>query len=439
MRYILLLALALNTLLPVFAETLVLRGFTLIDGSGKSPQTGSAMVVTDGRIKWVGPATQLKSPNDAKTVDLTGKFVMPGIINLHGHLGNVIELTQDSKNFTRENVEKQLSTYASYGVTTMLSMGSDASLIYDLRAKQRAGRPSTTRIFTAGKGFAGKNGYPTAMPGMKGVPFEVATKAEVEKAMEELAPQKPDFVKVWVDDHLGKEPKIATETSVAIIEAAKKKGLRTCAHIFYYADAKALSEKGLYACAHSVRDRDVDDALIQIMKKNGTWQLGTLVREFSTFAYAKKADFLADPFFSRSVSKTVVDTVSSDAYQKRIQSDKDLPKYPGFLATAQKNLKKLFDAGVKVGFATDSGPPARFSGFFEHKEMDLMAEAGFSPLQIITIFSRNSAEFLGASKDLGTLEVGHWADLVVTGKNPAENIRNAHTVEAVYIAGNKVR
>ncbi|HUQ95446.1 MAG TPA: amidohydrolase family protein [Bryobacteraceae bacterium] len=420
-------------------ETMVLRNFTLIDGTGKSPAANSAIVVTDGRITAVGTGAAVKAPAGATVVDLGGKFVMPGIINLHGHLGNVVELTQDPKNFTRANVEKQLMTYANYGVTSVLSMGSDQPLIFDMRAAQRAGRPKMTRIYTAGKGFTGKNGYPTTVPGMKGVPYEVGSVAEVEAAMKELAPQKPDFVKIWVDDHLGKETKIPTEVSVAIIEAAKKRGLKTCAHIFYYADALALSEHGLYACAHSVRDREVDDKLIQTMKKNGTWQLGTLVRELSTFVFSKPPDFLDDPFFKMGTTPGVVGTLKSDAYLKRQQADHDLAKYPGFLAMAQKNLKKLYDAGVKVGFATDSGPPARFSGFFEHKEMELMVQAGFTPLQVIQIFSKNSAEFLGASKDLGTIEKGHWADLVVLSKNPVADIKNTHTIEAVYVAGNKVR
>ncbi|MBI4910553.1 MAG: amidohydrolase family protein [Acidobacteria bacterium] len=425
--------------IAVSAETMVLRNFTLIDGSGKAPAAASAMIVNDGRIQWVGPLASLKVPPGAQTVDLSGKFVMPGIINLHGHLGNVVELTQDANNFTRQNVEKQLKTYAEYGVTSVLSMGSDQPLVYDMRAEQRAGRSAIARIYTAGKGFTGINGYPTAVPGMKGVPYEVGTAAAVEAAMNELAPKKPDFVKIWVDDHLGKEKKIPTEISAAIIAAARKKGLRTCAHIFYYEDAKALAERGLYACAHSVRDREVDNALIQVMKKNGTWQLGTLVRELSTFAFAKRADFLDDPFFVKGVSPSIIATLGGEAYQKRIQGDKDLPQYPKFLAMAQKNFKKLFDAGIKVGFATDSGPPARFSGFFEHKEMELMAAAGFTPTQIITIFSKNSAEFLGASKDLGTLEAGHWADMVVLSRNPVSDIKNARTIESVYIAGNRVR
>ncbi len=420
------------------AETVVLRSFTLIDGTGRPAVPQAAMLITDGRIRATGPAAKISTPAGAAELDLSGKYVMPGIMNLHGHLGNVVDLTQDPKNFTRENVEKQLNTYARYGVTTVLSMGSDQLSIFDMRREQRAGRPKTARIFTAGRGFTGPSGYPTMMAGMQGIPFEVATPADVEKALAELARHQPDVVKVWVDDHLGKDKKIPTDITKSLISAAKKRGLGVCAHIFYYEDAKALSDAGLHACAHSVRDRMVDDALAASMRKNGTWQLGTLAREYSTFVYATAPDFLRDPFFTRSVSKGVIATIDSEAYRKRVKADTDLPRYPEFLATAQKNLKKLYDAGVKVAFGTDSGPPARFSGFFEHKELELMAEAGFKPSEIITIFSKNSAEFLGASKDLGTLETGHWADFVVLNSNPLDNIRNARSIHSVYIAGNKV-
>src|SRR5438034_6747186 len=111
-------------------------------------------------------------------IDRSGKFVMPGIINLHCHLGNVVDLTQDSKNYTRQNVEKDLSTYASYGVTTMLSMGTDQDLIFRIRDEQRAtGRPAMTRVFTAGQGFTVKGGY----GGMPGVTYALESAAEVDK------------------------------------------------------------------------------------------------------------------------------------------------------------------------------------------------------------------------------------------------------------------
>ncbi|MCC6394645.1 MAG: amidohydrolase family protein, partial [Bryobacterales bacterium] len=228
-------------------ETLVLRNFTLIDGTGRAPVANAGLVITDGRIAYAGPAAGLKAPAGAATTDLGGKFIMPGIINLHCHLGNVVGLAQDPKFFTKENVNSQLDTYAKYGVTSVLSMGSDQPVIWNMRAEQRAGRPRRARIFTALRGFAGKGGYPTTVPGMKGVPYEVASPAEVEADMNDLAPKHPDVVKVWVDDHLGKEKKIPTPITAAIIKAAKKHGLNTCAHIFYYDDAKALAENGLYA------------------------------------------------------------------------------------------------------------------------------------------------------------------------------------------------
>src|ERR1041385_3603841 len=139
--------------LPIAAETTVLQHFTLIDGSGRAPLADAALVITDGRIQYAGPAAGAKAPADARKVDLPGKFVMPGIINLHGHLGNVVDLTQDPKFYTRENVERNLKQYAAYGVTSMVSMGSDQEPIYAIRAEQRSGRPTMTRVFTAGRGF----------------------------------------------------------------------------------------------------------------------------------------------------------------------------------------------------------------------------------------------------------------------------------------------
>ena len=139
------------------AETKILRNFTLIDGTGRAPVANAALVITDGRITWVGPNGSVSVPAGAEVVDLAGKYVMPGIINLHGHVALTDGgLVQSPKNFTLPNVEKNLKTYASYGVTSVASMGTDQDLVYQIRAEQRAGRPKMTRIFTAGRGFTGK-------------------------------------------------------------------------------------------------------------------------------------------------------------------------------------------------------------------------------------------------------------------------------------------
>jgi len=423
------------------AEVTVLDNATLIDGTGRPPVASSVIVITDGRITYAGPKAQAKVPAGATRVNLAGKFVVPGVINLHGHLGATKGLIQDNVNYTRENTLNQLKTYANYGVTTVVSMGSDQPLILDLRAEQRkTGRPREARIFTAFRGFTGPGGYPTKAPGMKGVPFEVSTPAQVETALNELASRKVDLVKVWVDDHLGKEQKIPIDLVKVIISGAKKRNLNTAAHIFYYADAKALAEGGLHGLAHSVRDKDVDAAFIASMKKSGCWQTAaTFTRELSVFVYAQPPKWLDDPFFTPSVSPETRATLKSAAYAKNVSANPENMLYKGFLQTAQKNLKKLADAGVPFGFGTDTGPPARIQGFFEHLEMQLMAEAGLTPQQIITSWSKNSAQWLGASKDLGTVEAGHWADLVVTAKNPLADINNMRSIEQVYIGGKRVK
>jgi imidazolonepropionase-like amidohydrolase len=431
---------AFQAIAPQGADVLVLDKATLIDGTGGTPVENARLVIVDGRIRYAGPGAGMAVPSNVAATDLSGKFIMPGIINTHGHLGNVSGLLQDPKNYTPDNLSAQLDTYASYGVTSVVSMGSDQPLVFEFREKQRAGRPTTARIFTAFRGFTGKEGYPTKAPGMAGVPFEVSKPEEIAPAVKELADRKVDLVKIWVDDHLGKEKKIPIELCKVIIEEAHKHRLKVVAHIFYLDDAKKLVAAGLDGIVHSVRDKAVDSELIALMKNRGAWQAAaTFTREASTFVYAKPSPMLTDPFFTRSVSADVLNTLRSPEYQAKAAASPDVKVYPDFLKTAQQNLRLLSEAGVNFAFGTDTGPPARFSGYFEHWEMQLMAEAGIATSKIIQSFSKNAAEFLGVSKDLGTLEAGHWADLVVLDKNPLFDILNTRTIHSVYIAGNKVK
>jgi imidazolonepropionase-like amidohydrolase len=420
------------------AEIKVLKNFTLIDGTGAAPVSGAAMIVDNGRITWIGPVAKLNAPAQAETIDLSGKYVMPGIINLHGHLGATVGLDQSADNLTEENTEKNLKTYASYGVTTVLSMGTDKDLVIGMRDKQRAtGRPGETRIFTAGQGFVFKGGY----GGLAGVNGRVASAGEVAPLVAAQAAKKVDIIKMWVDDELGTMPRMPYDIAKAIIDNAHKNKLPAAAHIFYLADAKMLTSYGVNGLAHSVRDQPIDQELIDSMKKHGTWQLAaTLSREATMFAYARPPSFINDPFFTRGVSQNVVSSLKNPGsdFVKLKAGDKSLSRYPAFLETAEKNFKKLVDGGVKYGFGTDSGPPGRFPGYLEHWEMELMVHAGLTPSQVIQAATKNAAEFLKA-KDLGTLEKSKWADLVVLNKNPLDDIKNSRTIDAVYIAGNRVK
>ncbi len=422
------------------ADVLALRDFTLIDGNGGPPLAAAALLAENGRITWVGPAAELRTPAGVTAQSLGNAFVMPGLVDLHTHVAESDGITQDPKTlFTRDNVMANLRLYASYGVTTVASMGTDQPLVYDIIAEQRKGRPREARIFTAGRGFTTKGGYPTQPGGIAGVPYEVSAPAEVAPHMTELAARRPDLVKIWVDDHFKTLPKIALPVSTAIIEAAHASKLRAVAHVFYLQDAKDLVAAGLDGFAHSVRDTLIDDATLAAMKARGTWLMSaTLAREASMFAFARPEPLLSDPFFARSVPEKVQALMGTPEYQKRVTADPHFAEYPTYLKQAQQNLKKLADAGVRFGFGTDTGPPNRFGGYGEHWELALMVEAGLTPSQVITAATRSGAEFLQAP-DLGTVEPGKWADLLVLAASPLEDIRNSRRINAVYVAGQNVR
>lgn len=418
------------------AQNIVLKNVRLIDGTGSAPVDNATVVLSGGKIRDVGPASRVKTPEGAEVVDLSGKTVMPGIINLHGHVGMVKGLSQDMENYTRENAEGQLKTYAMYGVTTTTSMGTDSDLILEIRDEQRRGKVNGARVFTALQGFTTIGGYPTQAPGVKGVAQEVATPAQARAWVNRLHKKGADVVKMWVDDHHENFDKIPPRVYKAIIEQAHKNDMLVFAHLYELADAKGLVDAGLDVIAHSVRDAEVDEELIAAMKKNDVTYVATLSREKSTFIYADSPKFLDEPFFRKSVDDAIVEAVKTTLKATQAKDPERQINIDG-LAMAMKNLKKLSDAGVRIGFGSDTGPPARFSGYFEHWEMELMVESGLTPMQVIMSASKTAAEALGVEKDFGTIEKGKAGDLVVLNSDPLDNILNTRDIHSVYLAGRK--
>jgi imidazolonepropionase-like amidohydrolase len=378
----------------------------------------------------VPPGTQVK--------ELSGKTVMPGLISAHSHLGLIVDDAESSATgYTRENVSAQLKQFERYGVTTIVSLGVNRDLVYQLKDEQRKGRLGGATIFTAGRGIGVPGGAP-GLPAAADQIYRPATVDEARKDVDELASHHADIVKIWVDKGHGTMPEMTPEIYKGVIDEAHEKHLRVAAHEYALEDAKQLVADGVDVLAHSVRDQVVDDAFIQAMKQHKVWYVPTFTVDESFFVYSGRPEFMETAFFQQAAGPKLMAKFDAPGYAEKINQDPQTAQHRNDFAIGQQNLKKLFDSGVNVGFGTDSGAlPGRIPGFAEHRELELMVEAGLTPMQAITAATGENAKLLRLT-DRGTIAVGKRADLLVLDADPLVDIRNTRKIVAVFHDGRSI-
>lgn len=403
---------------PTKDARLVFTNATIIDGTGSAPRANASLSIRDGRIESIGGVARSAS-TDARVVNLTGKFIIPGLISAHAHVSDVNGLKPRA--YTAENTNRQLGVFARYGITALWSLGGEQKPAFDARAAQNSPTLDRTRIYLAG---------------------EIITAATPDAARQQVATvaaTKPDVIKIRVDDNLGTATKMTPAVYTTVIDEAHKRGLRVAAHVFYLDDAKGLLRAGVDVIAHSVRDRDIDDEFIALMKARNVPYIPTLTRELSTFVYESTPAFFADPFFRREADTALMAQLQEPARQTAMRASSSAQAYKAALVVAKRNLKKAADAGVLIAMGTDSGALAeRFEGYFEHLEMEMMADAGMTPARILRASTIDAAKTMKVD-GVGALVTGAWADFVVLDKNPLTNIANTRSIASVWIAGNQVK
>jgi imidazolonepropionase-like amidohydrolase len=224
----------------------------------------------------------------------------------------------------------------------------------------------------------------------------------------------------------------------AVIDEAHKRGLRVAVHLFYLADAKGVLDAGADYIAHSIRDTDVDAELISKLKQRNVCVSPTLMREVSTFVYESTPPFFSDSLFLAHANREWMSALEKPEAQQAMRASRSAQRYKVALEVAKKNLRRLSDAGVPIAMGTDTGPRGRFQGYFELMELEQMVSAGLTPRQALTAATRGAARCMRLDRDLGTIEPGKWADLVVLDANPLDDIANAKRIASVWIAGNRV-
>lgn len=392
-------------------------GAQLIDGTGRNPVNDAVLVISNGVITAVGSRDAITIPENATITDLSGRTIMPGIINAHGHIGGTEGLTSS---YSADNVMRDLKLNAAYGVTAIYSLGGDGPESVAIRDEQDSVVLNRSRLYVAGEVVVGN------------------TPEEARSIVDKNAAMNVDFIKIRIDDNLGTTEKMTPTVYEAIIDQAKKHNLEVVAHIFYLDDAKALLRLGVKFIGHSVRDQSVDAEFISLMKEKEATYCPTLMREVSTYVYESTPDFFQDPFFLAHADTTILNELKKPERQLRIKESQSANLYKSALIIAKANLKRLSDAGVKIAFGTDTGPPARFQGYFEHLELEQMVDAGLTPMQTIVAATGN-AVYHNNKGQLGTLEKGKQADFILLSKDPLIDIKNTRSIESVWIGGNKIQ
>lgn len=393
-------------------------GAKLIDGTGAAPLERGALVIQGGRIVGVGAEGAVEVPRGAQVMSVQGKVIMPGLINAHGHVGGTEGLS--GGHYSRENVLRDLRLNARYGVTTVVSLGGDEGASIELRDRENTTELDRAWLRVAGQVVTGR------------------TPMDALKILEWNQESGVDFIKIKVDGKAGSAQRMTPEVFTVVIDYAHGLGLPVAAHLYYLDDARALVAAGADFIAHSIRDQVVDDAFVAMVKEAGVYYCPTLMRDVSTFIYEGEPEFFADPFFRKEVDAELLAELRNPERQDRIRNNRTAQANKVALGVAWQNLRKLADAGVVIVMGTDAGPPGRFQGYFEHKEMEMMVkDAGLTPMQVIVAATGASAEALGL-EEVGTLEAGKWADFIVLADDPLEDMANTRTLESVWIAGNRV-
>ena len=375
----------------------VFENARLILGDGTAPIEDAVFVIEGDRFTYVGRGPGAQIPEDATRVDLSGKTVMPAIVNTHVHLAS-----------TRDERTDQLQHMAYYGAGVVVSLGLDSGDIpFEMRDELV---PDGARSRTAGRGITAPE------PGRTEVPFWLTNEAEARSAVQELASREVDLIKIWVDERNGQFEKLTPALYGAVIDEAHMHDLLVTAHVFTLEDAKGLLRAGIDAFAHGVRDRDVDDELVALWTDRPNV---VLVPNLPNPGVAVDLGWLSG-------------TVPADELQEMQEASRDRPAAQEAFGIQARNLARLNQAGVTIGFGTDGSTP-----WAVHLEMEDMVRSGMSPAEVIAAATGSSAELMRMT-DVGTVAVGKSADFIVLDANPLDEITNTRRIAAVYLRGMEV-
>jgi imidazolonepropionase-like amidohydrolase len=440
---------------PPQSNTTVFEGARLIKGDGSAPIENSAFIVTGDKLTQVGRQGELRVPAGAAHVDLTGKTVMPALVDLHGHIGfqNIVEGTMSKSSYTRENLIDHLERLAYNGVGATVSIGD-----LEDRSDMHGGRthwgdvplqvrkeviPNAALFRTAGTGIAWPGSGPQGDPSRVDVPYPITSPEEARKAVDDYVKMKPEFVKIWVDDREGTKKTLTPPLYRAVIDEAHKHNVPVGVHNVKLSDAKELMRAGVDGWLHvPVRGGEaVDDDLIGIVKQRiaqnnrpTMWMTPALITAWMDTQGGTRPAWLDDPMLRDLYSSDQIEEYWGRPLAKRTPEEVKRARQDFELQAS--NAMKLRAAGMRIVSGTDTGQTRFFIGYFNQLDMESMVAMGLTPSEAIVAATRDAADI--AHFNAGLMAAGKSADFIVLDANPLEKIGNARRISQVYLRGQKV-
>ena len=393
-----------------------IAGATLLDGAGAEPIEDAVVVIRGDRIERAGARADVPIPEGGEVIDATGKYLIPGLIDLHNHYRDGLE-------------EWAWRLQLHSGVLTARSLGSDRGGTPWMIAEARAGNVPAPRIFTAGLGFSHPEGFP---PGTRGP----ATEEEAREMVRELAAQEVDLIKMWVDTFLDTRPKIEPEIRTAIADEATKHGIPVSAHVFFEDDIWQLVDAGVRSFVHGVRDQEVDDEFVRMAQENELSFAPALGQAKTTWYVAEHPELLDDPALVAGLQPPLLERLRDPEQRAGMLASENTAKRRVAFDYVTKFVHRMNDAGVTITVGSDSGAGNIAYGWGTHHELEALVEdGGLTPLQALAAAGANAAGVLIDDPDFGTIAEGNAADLILLGADPLADIRNTRRIERVMQAG----
>ena len=413
---------------------LVIEGATLIDGTGKEPILNAVVVIENDRIQAVFRHGEQVYPRGARVIQAQGKTIIPALFDIDTHIAQQ----------GLEAAAQALTNYLYHGITSISDTG--VSIIHreGLERLEREGQLISPRIFEAGPTLTAVGGHP--IPVNRGLGREIDTRTltqiegpedAVQQVQRYVSELQVDTIKAILESggdlHY---PRMTLETYKALVDEAHRQGMKVYTHASQLSDVRDALAGGVDLIAHGFADELTPDSDIaqMIVQQKVSW-LPDINNAESSVKIFDHPEIWEDPTLLKSVPAVYIEMAQSREVVARLEGRVERSRRSHKMR--MRTVKVLYDMGANILVGTDStGAPHRmFYGWDIHRELEHLVNAGMKPMDVIVAASRKAAEYLGQEKELGTVEAGKIADLLILSRNPLEDIRNSRSIEQVIYAG----